>query len=107
MSEPQPVASQALAFTVEFTPDEDYEKWHPYDPKDMYRHVFATLKVGSVPVYTTDWMVHNVTPMEQQLESAAAELLTRLWGIQSETTSTGYKDVLPKREYPEKGEYGY
>lgn len=105
--EQQIIASQALGFTVEFTVDETYEQWKPYDPSDMYRHVMATLKVGSVPVYTTNWMVHNTIPMEQQLENAAADLLTRLWGIESETTSTGQRDILPKREYPEKGDSGY
>lgn len=101
------LASQVLALTVEFTPDAECEKYQPYEPTDMYRHVIATLKVGNIPVYTTDWMVHNNIPMEQQLESAAADLLVRLWGIDSQTTSTGQRDVLPKREYPEKGDSGY
>jgi hypothetical protein len=101
------LASQAFGFTAEFTPDESYEAYKPYDPKDMYRHVIAILKIGSTPVFKMDWMLHNNIPVEQQLEEAAAAMMTRLWGIKTEWTGDGDKDILPKREYPEKGDSDY
>jgi hypothetical protein len=101
------IASQALGFTAEFTPDESYEMYKPYEPTDMYRHVIAILKLGTTPIFRMDWMLHNTIPVEEQLENAAAEMMTRLWGIKTEMTATGDKDILPKREYPEKGDSDY
>lgn len=98
--ESQSLGSQALAFTVEFSTDTDYESWSPFNPAtDTYRHVIATLKVGNVPVYQTDWMTNVSLPMEQQLNDAAAELLTRMWGIKEEWNGERTVIHLPKHEY--------
>jgi hypothetical protein len=99
--EKQVIATQALGLSVELTTDETYEEFKPYDPTDDYRHVLLTLKVGNTPIYTQDWMLVSGKAVEDQLEDAAAAMLTRLWGIESRYDGSRTHDILPKREYPE------